>query len=210
MNGDPLMPVRAASDTSVVATHSHPERVPARTRPRASWASVDLIRRASAGDRPAVGQLHGLAWPRLLAFYRYSGLDRHTAEDLASETMERVLGRLTTLREPKAFEAWMWTIARNALRAHRRRARRTVGDHLPPEPLGPSELVELSEDHREIREALALLGDRDRALLWLREVEGLSYTEIGGRLGTATGATRVAVHRARARLRSAFDGIGGV
>ena len=186
MNGDPLMPVRAASDTSVVATHSHPERVPARSRPRASWASVDLIGRASAGDRPAVGQLHGLAWPRLLAFYRYSGLDRHTAEDLASETMERVLGRLTTLREPKAFEAWMWTIARNALRAHRRRARRTVGDHLPPEPLGPSELVELSEDHREV--------------ILLMKIEGLSAKEIGERMGRSENAIHLLLSRALKRL----------
>ena len=45
---------------------------------------------------------------------------------------------------------------------------------------------------------------KDRELLWLREVEGLSYEEIGGRLSAAAGTVRVACHRARKRLERAY------
>ncbi len=52
--------------------------------------------------------------------------------------------------------------------------------------------------------ALDHLSDRDRQLLWLREVEGLSYDEIGGRLRATAGTVRVACHRARKRLEEAY------
>lgn len=191
-------------DTRVVSDHAH--RRLAGSRPRSSWASPELVARARSGDRNALGQLHGVAWPRLIAFYRYSGLDQHSAEDLAAETTERIIKRLTTLRDTGAFESWMWTIARNRLRTHRRVANRTTIERPGPQPPEPHDQLELSEDHREIRVALGLLNDRDRALLWLREVEGLSYREIGGRLGAATGSVRVAVHRARTRLQRAYEG----
>jgi RNA polymerase sigma-70 factor (ECF subfamily) len=71
-------------------------------------------------------------------------------------------------------------------------------------PATPEELSIEREEHRRILAALAQLSPRDRELLWLREVEGLDYGEIGGRIGSAIGTVRVAIHRARRRLEEIY------
>ncbi len=71
----------------------------------------------------------------------------------------------------------------------------------------PEDPLELSEEHAQIRNALNHLSDKDRQLVWLRDVEELSYEDIGGRLGSAVGTVRVAYHRARKKLQEAYDGL---
>lgn len=141
----------------------------------------------------------------MVAFFRYSGLTGDEAEDLASDVMERVIRKLPNLRDPRAFEAWLWTIARNRLAGYMRRQRSRPYEAPSPQGMEPAEHLALAEEHRMIREALTRLTERDRQLLWLREVEGMSYAGIGGRLGAATGAVRVALHRARRRLEAAYQ-----
>ncbi len=160
---------------------------------------------ARKGDPDSFGKLYTVAAPRVVAFFRYSGLTGDEAEDLTADVMETVIRRLSGLRDPKAFEGWLWAIARNRLAGHRRKQRRTPVEAVPPGGMEPPEHVALAEEHRVIREALERLPERDRQLLWLREVEGLSHAEIGGRLGAATGAVRVALHRARRRLEAAYE-----
>ena len=122
--------------------------------------------------------------------------------------MEKVIRSLAGLRDPRAFEAWIWTIARNTLAGHMRRRRREPTEPATPAGMEPADIVELAEEHSLIRAALEKLPMRDRQLLWLREVERLTHAEIGGWLGAATGAVRVAlVHRARRRLEQAYDEI---
>ncbi len=144
--------------------------------------------------------------PRLVAFFRGAGPPRADADDLAAHTCEAVVKSIHKLRNVDAFEGWFWQIARLTLRGWIRKNRRAV--RLPPEPVAPRQPDEAfadSEDYATIRAALARLGDRERQLLWLREVEVLSYQEIGTRLGAATGTVRVACHRARLRLEAAYQ-----
>ena len=106
-----------------------------------------------------------------------------------------------------AFEAWFWTIARNQVNAWLRRKQRNPDRLalLSPDPTPPDETLVIKEEHIAIRIALKTLTDTDRHLLWLREVEELSYRDIGGRLDIATGAVRVRSHRARQRLEAAYE-----
>jgi RNA polymerase sigma-70 factor (ECF subfamily) len=114
------------------------------------------------------------------------------------------------LRDPAAFEGWFWAIARNRMRTALRRYRY---GHVPQDafvsPSTPEEKTILKEEHAHIRAAMASLSPRDRELLWMREVEGLEYEEIGSRIGAAAGAVRVSVHRARKRLEAAFERLEG-
>lgn len=142
--------------------------------------------------------------PRLIAFYRGMGLSPADAEDVASETCEGVVRGLRRLRNTEAFEGWFWTIARNRVRTAIRRKGRVVWELDPPAVADPGERVVEFGEHEVIRRALAELSDRDRSILWLREVEGLSHSEIAGRLGLATGAVRVAALRARRRLEESY------
>lgn len=171
---------------------------------------VDVVTAARGGDETAMGRLGSTTFRRLLAFFRYSGLAQHEAEDLAAETVAVVVGSLHRLRDDDAYDAWMWAIGRNKLRGWlRTRKRGQVIEPATPDAAGPEEALVASEEHAGIRAALSSLSHRDRELLWMREVEGMSYEEIGGRLGAASGAVRVACHRARKRLEKAFRGNDG-
>ncbi len=181
-----------------------------RRRAAASWPPVAaVVRRAAAGDRRALATVLEAGYPRLTAFFRASGAPPTDAEDLAADVCEAVVRKLPRLREPVAFEAWFWSIGRSHIRNWIRAQRR--GRRQPPLPLNPTppdEQAEASDEHALIARALAMLTPRDRRLLWLREVEGLSYQEIGGTVRAATGTVRVACHRARSRLYDAYRRLG--
>lgn len=174
-----------------------------------SWPpSAQLVDLARLGDRDALGQLLRGGHPRLVAFFRGSGPNHADAEDLAAQVCEAVVKGIPKLRQVAAFEGWFWSIARTTLRGWIRRHRRELRS--PPSPVAPrqpEDLVVEADEHAQIRAALDLLSVRDRQLLWLREVEHLSYEDIGGRLGAAVGTVRVACHRARARLEEAYNSL---
>ena len=168
------------------------------------------VERAAHGDRTALHEILAAGYPKLASFYRGLGLTRSDAEDLAADACEAIVGGLGGLRDPAAFEAWFWAIARNRFRGMLRRRRRdsVIEPMTVPGEL-PGDRLETAEDHSEIRRALDRVSPRDRELLWLREVVGLSYDEIANRQGAAAGAVRVSLHRARRRLERAYHEVTG-
>lgn len=171
-----------------------------------SWPpSVDRVVAARDGDRIELGRILGDGFPKLVAFYRGSGLRHADAEELASEALEGMVKSLPKLREPVAFEAWFWSVARNRFRSKLRTKGRTERELEYPPVDDPEDLAVAGEEHSLIREAMAELSVRDRQILWLREVEGLTHAEIAGRMTLATGAVRVAALRARRRLAEAYE-----
>ena len=166
---------------------------------------VEVVAAARDGDRHALGRVCTVIHGHLYGFYRYAGLGTQEAEDLAADVIEDVIARVATLRKPESFDAWMWSIGRNRLKGWLRANRRPARfEPVTPAQPGPEERAVDAEDHSSIRVALSMLSVRDRELLWLREVEGLSYDEIGGRFSAATGTIRVACHRARKKLEQAY------
>jgi len=163
------------------------------------------IERARDGDSDVLGSILLDGFPRLVAFYRGMGLSRADSEELASEAVEGMVKSIRRLREPDAFEGWFWTIARNRLRSRLRRKGR-VERELEYGPVDdPESIVMARQEHVTIRMAMARLSDRDRQILWLREVEQLSHEEIAYKLTMRPGAVRVAVLRARRRLTEIYE-----
>jgi len=178
----------------------------ARARSRVPIVDESTVAEARAGDPDATGRLATAVFRRLLAFYRYSGLSIDEAEDLAADAMETVVSRLGELRKPNSFEAWVWAIGRTKLRGFLRKERRPPA-HEPMTPAadGPADRLIAQEEHAAIRSALTSLSPRDKELLWLREVEELSFREIASRVGASSGTVRVACMRARRRLQRAYE-----
>ena len=170
----------------------------------------DTVDRCRTGDRECLSAVIKLGFPRLIAFFIGAGVPPSDADDLAADTCEGLVKNIPKLREVGAFEAWFWAIARAKLRTWIRKRRRP-GRFEPVNAPGntPGERVVESEEYDDIRAAMDQLSPKDRELLWLREVEGLSYEEIGGRLRTAVGTIRVASHRARKRLETAYEEVAG-
>lgn len=168
--------------------------------------STELVSQAQAGEDIALKDLYRLMRPRLRSFLRYQGFGQSASDDLIATITETILNKIGTLRNTQAFEAWFWTLTRNHVRGYLRTQKRVarLSELQGPTPVQPLETLLLQEEHQAVRAALAELSPQDRELLWLREVEGLSYRELGGTLGAASGAIRVRCHRARQRLHRAY------
>jgi RNA polymerase sigma-70 factor (ECF subfamily) len=187
--------------------------VPDPKTPRAGgdWPpTIEDVIAARSGDVKAMGAVLGAGYPRLVAFYMGVGMPTELVGELTSDAMEGMVRNFPKLRDPAAFEGWFWAIARNRMRTGLRRFRsRRVPEEPFVSPSTPEEKAMLSEEHAHIRAAMEELSVRDRELLWMREVEGLDYEEIGSKLGATVGTVRVACHRARKRLEEAFRKLEG-
>ena len=161
-----------------------------------------LVRRAMDGDREAFSDLAVIHWRRLVALARSIVADLE-AEDVVQEGLLKAWRKLGTLREDRAFGAWLTRIVANTAVAKARRRRIF-------EPIDGVALkaVDSSVDHRiDVGRLLARLAPRQRAVLHLTTVEGLTDHEIGEALGISKSSVRV--HRLRARRRLAEIVRGG-
>ena len=120
-------------------------------------------------------------------------LDR--GDDAMQETFVAVLRNLKSLREPAALYGWVRRIAvREAIRVARAGA-------VPVDPLAMTDEVAPVVDvdsALDVRATLETLTPEHRAVLVLRDVDGLSETEVAHLLGVAEGTVKSRLHRARA------------
>ncbi|HEV2030007.1 MAG TPA: sigma-70 family RNA polymerase sigma factor [Candidatus Dormibacteraeota bacterium] len=130
--------------------------------------------------------------------------DPHEAEDVAQE----VFIDFHRLHSASAQYAPAWLhraaahAALNRLRGARRRQRREVAQAAEDtdRTVDPQKLLEVSEDRRELRQALARLAPKPAAVLVLR-ASGLSYAEVAQALGVGIGQVGTLLRRAEAALR---------
>lgn len=135
--------------------------------------------------------------------------DDALAEDIAQEALLRAWSRRSQFAAGADIGPWLRTVARNlAIEALRARGRVVPSsDALPDHPDQDSDPVlplELADEHRAVRDALATMSERHRALLVARDIEGVEYTELASREGLSEDATRAVLFRARRILRDRY------
>ena len=164
-----------------------------------------LVEAARTGDADAWERLYRRIYPRLRS-YVAARVGHSEVEDMVNETMTRAVAGLGGFGwEPRGIDAWIFGIARNVTVDHYRavgRSRRAMRSHdRAGEDAEPGEQLQLNEEHARVRAAFALLPTRDREMLELRVIAGLSAEEVAAALGKRAGAVRTAQSRALARLR---------
>lgn len=174
-------------------------------------AVVELVERASGGDRTAWDELVQRYAPLVWSLCRRHGLAGADADDVGAVVWLRLVEKLADLREPAALPGWLATTTRReCLQALRARQRQIPVDH---EDLGAlsddrvadsDEWLLTQERHIALRAAYAQLPERCRRLLALlfREPPA-TYTEISAELDLAVGAIGPNRQRCLARLRAA-------
>lgn len=141
--------------------------------------------------------------PRLRRFAYGLSAQRETADDLVQIACERALARSESWQQGTNFDAWIFTILRNAW-YDRLRRRRTEGisealeDH---ENLsGPAHQSEERLTLEAVVKAMAQLSEEQREVLVLTCIEEFSYRQVSEMLGIPIGTVMSRLARARGRL----------
>ncbi|MBF7082275.1 RNA polymerase sigma factor [Desulfallas sp. Bu1-1] len=149
-----------------------------------------------------------------VAVFRYlyrMGGDYHLAEELTQETFYRAFLSLQGFRGESALSTWLFRIAfyvyTGYLRGHPRERNlpleRDIEDGSSARD--PARSVEDAENRRLARLALQKLPVEYRAAIILREIEEMTFDEIGAVLGKSPATARVTLFRARQKYRQVFN-----
>lgn len=146
----------------------------------------------------------------LFGFLAYRAGDRALAEDLLADTFERAIKARRRYDPSKASaKSWIYAIALNCLRDHKRRGQaevRAVGRFGAgmPEQAHDARLDHV-EDREQLRRALAVLSDEERETVALRYGGDLTAPEIAGVLGERLTTVEGRLYRALRKLRGEID-----
>jgi RNA polymerase sigma-70 factor (ECF subfamily) len=172
--------------------------------------------------------------PSLLRLALLHVSSRAVAEEVVQETWLAVVNGLERFEGRSSFKTWLFRILTNKAKTRGQREKRSVpfsalavdGDedgaavdvdrflgpssrhagHWAAPPRGlPEERLLAGEARARIEAAIAALPPNQRAVITLRDVEGLSAEEACNVLGVSETNQRVLLHRARAKVRAAFE-----
>ena len=145
--------------------------------------------------------------PRLRRYARALVGDRHAADDLVQDTLERAWNKFHLWRPGSDLRAWLFSIMHNVFVNQVRSKRNEVEKTMEEMPVvaaraTQSDALEIAD----IERALRTLPDDQREVLLLVAVEGMSYEEASGALSIPIGTVMSRLSRGRERLRRVISG----
>lgn len=177
------------------------------------------VAEAVAGSRDALREVVETIRPIVVRYVRArigtaerSGL---SADDVAQEVCMAAIQALPRYQDQgRPFLAFVYGIASHKVADAHRAVARNKSDPTEVVPerssldAGPEQMALQSDSAARMSKLLALLPEKQREILNLRIVVGLSAEETAEAVGSTPGAVRVAQHRALARLKSEIAGAG--
>ena len=181
----------------------------------------DLVRAAADGDETALDELLLRAQQVAWRFSTSVCGRADDAEDAMQEALIKTYRYIGRIREPQSFRPWLYRTVRNACLMGRRKksgepTRLQSLDELLPERGGrggrdvphpgrtPEQLAENARLRGRIRRAVRSLPAPYRAIVFLREMEGLSTREVASVMGISEDNVKTRLHRARLQLQAAL------
>jgi RNA polymerase sigma-70 factor (ECF subfamily) len=214
-------PFRSSLYRRCTATGLPPERTPDE--------DAELLRLLRSGDGQAFAALVDKYGASLLRVAQLYVSTRAVAEEVVADTWLAVYTGLERFEGRSSLKTWLFRILTNKAKTRGQREGRTLpfsslaadGDEAdtavdidrfgrggewsaPPRGV-PEERLLAGEARRTVERAIAALPDNQRAVITLRDVEGLSAEEACNILGVSETNQRVLLHRARAKVRAAFE-----
>jgi RNA polymerase sigma factor (sigma-70 family) len=193
--------------------------ISATARSRSDVTDHDLVQAVRAGDDHAFERIYHRYHRRISAYIFGMVHDHGRAEDLTQEVFVSALRRMRQTDRPIAFKPWIYEIAKNACIDAFRRAKRAdevsidaegglaPADHGKLASISPSldAAVEGKQQLDDLCGAFGGLSDAHHQILVMRELEGLSYREIGERLDMSRPSVESTLFRARRRLTEEYE-----
>jgi RNA polymerase sigma-70 factor (ECF subfamily) len=193
--------------------------------PLAEETEARLIERLIARDERAFNDVVRTYERRIFALALRMMGDRAEAEDLAQEVFVQVFKAIGSFRGESKLSTWIYRIAVNLSKNRTKylRVRHTseqdelaaveeragLGDPSDAKNVArverPDEMMAGRETERVVRRAILQLEPSFRECLVLRDVEDLSYEEIGEITGLPEGTIKSRIHRARSQLKEIVE-----
>lgn len=140
--------------------------------------------------------------------------DRDDASDMTQEAFIKAYGSLSSFRGDSKFSVWIYRIATNVCldflrsKSRKQQVSLTVSDDddedaqldIPDPKADPEQQLIKKISMQSVEEGLKTLPDKQRQILVMRELGGMSYAEIGKALSLEEGTVKSRIFRARKRL----------
>jgi RNA polymerase sigma factor (sigma-70 family) len=179
----------------------------------------ELVAAVRRGDDRAFERLYERYHRRIAAYVYGMVSDYGRAEDITQEVFISALRRMRETERPIAFKPWVYEIAKNACIDQFRRSRRAeeisydadegVGalehSRLAAVDGGPDDAIDTKQQLDHLCGAFGGLSETHHQILVLRELEGMSYREIGEKMGLSRPSVESTLFRARRRLTEEYD-----
>jgi RNA polymerase sigma-70 factor (ECF subfamily) len=185
------------------------------------YADMELVERVRNGDPAAFRTLFDNYHRRAFAVALGVVKNPDDARDVMQEAFIKVHKHIGSFQGTSSFYTWLYRIVMNLAIDHVRRARKVVefddtvrkddvagdGATVPRHPLSnPGKVVARMELSERIGAALAELPEYHRAVIVLREVEGLSYEEMAKVLRVPKGTIMSRLFHARRKMQERLEG----
>ncbi len=177
-----------------------------------------LIAESLQGKTVAFGELVRKYQDRLYnSIYRLVG-NAEDAYDVVQDAFLNAYQSLGAFKGGSQFFTWLYRIAVNTAITLKRRRKVVLRLHAPGpdgepgmDPIDPSEsnrpsyAAEMAEEEKRVHDALSLLTEEHRAVLVMKDLDGMKYEEIAEVLDVPVGTVRSRIHRARTELRQFLE-----
>ncbi|MCL4504959.1 MAG: sigma-70 family RNA polymerase sigma factor [Chloroflexi bacterium] len=174
---------------------------------------IQLLDQARTLDPAALGRIYDAYFVRLYRYVYHYVDSAETAQDVASETLRRLLETLHAGHAPDRLSAWLYRVAHNlAIDSIRRNPPGMViplDDHGHADDATTESMTEAQMERERVRKALSRLTPEQQNVVILKFLEGHSNVEIGLLINRPEGAVKSLQHRALATLRRILGDLEG-
>lgn len=179
-----------------------------------------LVNKAVKGDNSAFEALMEKHMGIIYNIALRMTANQDDAEDMTQEIMIKIFRSLGSFKGNSKFSTWIYRVAVNTCLDELKKKKNKKHLSLDAEISGddgenqieikddspsPEKLAEQNELRDLVAAAVKLLSDEHRAVIVLRDIRGMSYSEIAGILGCSDGTVKSRISRARAQLKMILE-----
>ena len=164
-------------------------------------------------------EIYKMLYQPLMGFYRQRGMSKFEAEEVILESLFKICTKIDTVKEPKKFRAWCWTIARNTMLDHFRKYKKYENEiaevyiHESGRESSRLDKIEVvtrmnKETEKKETDQCVQLGLQEfakampeRAFIIQMKLENLTNLKISERIGRTLAATKEYVSQSYKQLR---------
>lgn len=179
-----------------------------------------LVKKAVNGDNSAFEALMEEHMGIIYNIALRMAANQDDAEDMTQEIMIKIFRSLGSFKGNSKFSTWIYRVAVNTCLDELKKKKNKKHLSLDAEISGddgesqieikddspsPEKLAEQNELRDMVASAVKLLSDEHRAVIVLRDIRGMSYSEIAEILGCSDGTVKSRISRARAQLKMILE-----